>query len=152
MDNCAANRGFQCIKGLFFSLSFDVMDCSFWLEAKQFIFSRRGGNSFCISEKSRKMMLSLTISGGMVVWFSKVVEGCSRTSDKVCSFQTREGSRVFLVQRGQNSYGRFVKVMELGTGMGKGIIVIPEGHKGSGWAGYVTKLNEMIASFPPVSI
>lgn len=37
-----------------------------------------------------------------------------------------------------------MKFVEYGTGIWKGIIVIPEGWKGSGWSGFVRKMREMV--------
>lgn len=51
-----------------------------------------------------------------------------------------------MVQRGQNLSGRFVKLIEYGTGMGKRILVIPEGWRGSGWAGLVRNMRVMVGS------
>lgn len=97
-------------------------------------------------------MKSLYLSGGMVVWMSKVMEDCLRNSGKMDSYQSRrEGDRVFMVQRGHNSYGRFVKLIEYGTGTGKGILMNLEGRKGSGWAGFVRNMREMVGSPSSVS-
>lgn len=68
-----------------------------------------------------------------------------RLSGNKKSFQTKsEGNRVFVVQKCQTAFGRFVKLVEYGAGMGNGIIVIPEGRKGGGWAGFVRIIREMV--------
>lgn len=46
-----------------------------------------------------------------------------------------------MVQRGQNAFGSFVKLIEYGTKLGEGIIVVPEGKKGS-WLGWFCKESE----------
>lgn len=68
------------------------MDCSFWIESKRFVFSRKGGNSFCNSEKSRKIVKSLFLSREMVVQMAKVMEDYSRHYGHIASYHTkREG-------------------------------------------------------------
>lgn len=59
--------------------------------------------------------------------------------------------RVFMVQRGQNSSRRFVKLIEYGIGLGKGILVIFEGWRGCGWACFVRNSRDMVGSSSSVS-
>ncbi|XP_040997432.1 uncharacterized protein LOC121243380 [Juglans microcarpa x Juglans regia] len=68
-----------------------------------------------------------------------------RLSGNKVSFQTKgEGNGVFMVQKCQNAFDRFMKLLEFGTGMGNGIIVIPEGRIGGGWVGFVKLMREMV--------
>lgn len=114
---------------------------------------RNGGNLFCIIEKCRKFTKVLYLSRDVVVWMVKVVEESLKFSGNRAPYQTRmEGNRVFLIQICQNSYGRFVKLVELGTGKGKGIIAIPEGRNGSGWDGFVKKTSELVGSSSSVLV
>lgn len=67
-----------------------------------------------------------------MLWFVKAVEDSLQVSGTSGSFQyKREGNMVLLVQRGQNSYGRFLKLIEFRNGAKKGFLVIPKEHKGS---------------------
>lgn len=88
-----------------------------------------------------------------MVWLAKVVEDCLKFSGNRAPYQTkREGNRVFLIQLSQNMYGRFVQLVELGTGKGKGIIVIPEGINGIGWEGFVRKVRDLVGSSSSVFV
>lgn len=44
-----------------------------------------------------------------------------------------------------------MKLIEYDTGIGKGLLVIPEGRKGCGWDGFVTDMREMVGSSSSVS-
>lgn len=61
------------------------------------------------------------------------------------------GEQCILIQRSHNSHGRFVKVIEYGTGSGKGIIVNPKGCKGSGRVCFVEKLRVLVGKKYPTS-
>lgn len=94
---------------------------------------RSGRGNFCIVKKSRKFSNALLFGREVLVWFAKAIEECSTLWRKRAPYQTkREGNRVFLIQRCQNSFGRFIKLIELGTDKGNGIIDIPKGKNRSG--------------------
>lgn len=82
-------------------------------------------------------------------------QGCGGLFEVFWEKRIRTGTEgreaVFMVQRGQNSYARFEKLIEYGNGLGKYILVILEGQKGSGWAGFVRKIIEMVGSPSSVS-
>lgn len=66
---------------------------------------------------------------------------------KRAPYQTkREGNRVFLNQCCQNSYGMFMKLIQLGTGKGIGIIAIPKGIYGSRWDVFVKNVKSFVGS------
>lgn len=71
---------------------------------------------------------------------AKEMECLSPSGDTIICRMGREGNRVFLLQKSHESHGRFTELIEFCTGCGKGIIVIPEGWKGSCWAGFVRKI------------
>lgn len=56
----------------------------------------------------------------------------------------RDGNKVFLAQRGQNKFDRFLKLFEIGTGANKGFLVISKGHKVCGWVGFAKYAREMM--------
>lgn len=64
----------------------------------------------------------------------------------------REGDRIFMVQRGQNLNGRFLKQIEYCMGTGNGILVILEGQNDilvrelDGSTSYVSNCDNRIAS------
>ncbi|XP_040999402.1 uncharacterized protein LOC121245194 [Juglans microcarpa x Juglans regia] len=128
------------------------MDWSLRIESRIFVFRRKGGNMFCITEKRRKHTLSLYLSGGMVGWFAKEIEVYWKNLGKMVDYQTgREGDKVFMLQGSHNQSGMFLKMIEYGTGSGKGILVIPKGRRGSGLAGFVRYLREMVESSSAVT-
>lgn len=72
------------------------MDCSFWIEAKLFIFAKECDNLFCISEKSIKSRNSLYVSKGILEWMVKELKVCLRSPGEVGAFPMRwEGNSVF---------------------------------------------------------
>lgn len=91
--------------------------CSFFLLL--FMLRRSGRGNFCVVEKSRKFSKTLFFGREVLVWFSRVLEECLNSQGKKTSFQMkREGNIVFLFQRCENTFGRFGKLLELGTGKG----------------------------------
>lgn len=79
-------------------------------------------------EKSRKLSKAFFFGKDVMVWLAKVDEECSKFLGNWAPYQKkRDGNRVLLIQRCQNSYDKFIKLVELGTGNGKGIIAILEG-------------------------
>lgn len=109
------------------------MDCSFGLKSKLFMLRRCGGGIYYIVEKNRRFSNSLYLSRDVLTWFIQAMEDCVSPHNNRTSFQTkRDGNRVLLTQRCQNNVGRFIKLLELGTGKGKGIIAILEGANGKG--------------------
>lgn len=123
------------------------LECSVWIEAKLFELRSRGRGVYCIVEKCRKFKNAIYLCRDAVVWLAKAVENCSNFSGNRAPYQTRrEGNRAFLIQLCQNSYSRFVKLSELGTSKGRGIIAIPEGRNRSGWEVFVRKIRELVGS------
>lgn len=103
-------------------------------------------------KNSRKFSKALLFGREVLVWFAKAIEDCSTLRRNRTPYQTkREGNRVFLIQRCQNSFGRFIKLIELGTYKGNGIIDIPKGKNKSGWDVFVKKLKSFANSSTSIS-
>lgn len=121
------------------------MDHSFKIEAKLFIFRRKGENPLCISKKNRKFMKNLYISSDIVLWLAKVVEDSSSISSPYSHYQSKiEYSRVFLAQWGKNRFGNFIKLSKIGNGVSISQLIIPRGQNGGGWLDFVHYVREMV--------
>lgn len=109
---------------------------------------RRGGRGkFCIVEKCRKFLKSFFFDREVLVWLAKAVNISSKILDNRVPYQSkRVGNKFFLIQWCQNSYGRFIKLVELGTGNKKGIIAIPEGKNGNRCDIFVKKFKGFVGS------
>lgn len=84
-------------------------------------------------KKNRRFWNALYLSRDVLAWFIRAMEDCASTRNNRATVQTkRDGNRVFLMQRYQNHFERFIKLLELGTGKGKGIIAIPKESNGNG--------------------
>lgn len=85
--------------------------------------------------------MSLSISKDVLVWFVRAIEEFASSQGNRAPYRTnRDGKRVFLIQQRQNQFGRFIKLIELGTSKSNGIIALPEGLNGSGWNDFVKKV------------
>lgn len=60
------------------------------------------------------------------------------------------GDRVFVVHRGHNSFGRFIKLSVFGSGSRYDILVIPRGWNGRGWLVFAKKLRVLVGSYSSV--
>lgn len=122
------------------------MECSVLIEAK-FVLRRRGRGNFCIVEKCRKFSKAFFFGRDVMFWLAKAVEDCLKFLGNRAPYQTkREGNRFFLIQRCQNSFSKFIKLVEFGTGNGKGINANLEGKNGTRWDVFVKKLKGFVCS------
>jgi hypothetical protein len=67
------------------------------------------------------------------------------SEDFVKSF--RDGSKVTIIRRCGNSFGRFLEVAVYAVGGQRGMIVFPEGHDGRGWGCVFGELSKALAFF-----
>lgn len=131
-----------CIWYNVFSQFMFAMDRSVNIESKLFVLRKDGGERFGSVEKNRKFTMSLSISRDVLPWFVHAVEEFASSWENRTPYQTnRDGKRVFLSQRCQNHFGRFIRLIELGMGKSNNIIALLEGLNGRGWNDFVKMVN-----------
>lgn len=69
--------------------------------------------AICIVEKSKNFLKLLFVGREVLLWFVRAMEECSNFRGNRAPYQTkREGNKVFLIQHYQNSFGRFINLIE----------------------------------------
>ncbi|XP_075658265.1 transcription factor Pur-alpha 1-like [Castanea sativa] len=120
----------------------------FFVESKTFEFSVVEGGTYYmlrIFERNRDSLRSVFMGKEGAKRLLAIVEDLmSNVTTGNFARTFREGDKVFILQLGSNSYGRFFMILELVHGRRKGFIVVPEGKLGSGWRGFGLHLRKVI--------
>jgi hypothetical protein len=111
------------------------MESRFFVEAKSFLFSMvNGSNELRVVEKRKGFFGFVLLGWQCAAWLVSMVEEVLRNTvfeDFVKSYM--EGSKVTIVRRGRNRFGRFLEVAVYAMGDRRGMTLFPEGQDGRGW-------------------
>jgi hypothetical protein len=125
------------------------MENWFYVEAKSFLFSVGLGSTKLGVVEKRKAFVGVVLLGSRcIAWLLSMLEEAVHNpgyKDFVKSF--REGSKVTIVRRGENSSGHFLEVVVYDVGGRKGLVLFPEGRDGRGWScisGELSKVSSFI--------
>lgn len=117
------------------------------IEAKkfEFVLERGGDVAFLrVVERGRgfteRMSLGLESARSLVA----AVEGALKAKSPNFIKSFREVNKVFVVQKQSNERGGFLLISELGVGKRLGLIIVPEGRKGKGWADFLSTLKGVL--------
>ncbi len=138
MLDTAKRRSIQLEEAVVFSVKMGGSRF-FFIESKSFELSISGGGSFPmrIFEKGKDSVRSVFMGKMSANRFVKDLEDLySKTHHGDFVRTTREGDKVFIMQRCSNDKGQYVLVQEIQKGGRRGSIIIPEGRNGSGWQGF----------------
>jgi hypothetical protein len=110
------------------------MESRFYVEAKSFMFLMgEGSTELKVAEKRKAFPGVVLLGSRCTAWLLLMVEEVLRNpgvDDFVKSF--REGSKVTIVQRGGNRFGRFLEVAGYAVGGRRGLVLFPKGRDGQG--------------------
>jgi hypothetical protein len=116
----------------------------FWtVEAKAFEVRVRGGNTGVrINESSKKKKGSIFVRSEELVWLVGALEVVAE-ADKPEIFwdQSRAGLPRIQTQKRSNKHGRFLSIEEFEGRRRCGIVLVPEGRFGQGWARLMVELD-----------
>jgi hypothetical protein len=116
----------------------------FWtVEAKAFEVRVRGGNTGVrINESSKKKKGSIFVRREELVWLVGALEVVVE-ADKPEIFwdQSRTGLPRIQTQKRSNKHGRFLSIEEFEGRRRCGIVLVPEGRFGQGWASLMVELD-----------
>ena len=93
--------------------------CSFFIESKLFqLVVEEGGNFFAlrIFERGKHFMKSVFMGKSAALWLMKNIEHTVIGVNPKQFFTLREGDSAYTLQRGSNSFCRFLLVSELKVG------------------------------------
>jgi len=123
------------------------MESRFYVEAKSFLFSvGQGSLELKVAEKQKAFAMVVLLGSRCTVWLLLMVEEVLRNlgvDDFVKSF--REGSKVTIMWRGGNRFGRFLEVAIYAVGLRRGLVLFPKGHDGRGWSRVLGELSKVLA-------
>jgi hypothetical protein len=110
------------------------MESRFYVEAKSFLFSvGQGSVELMVEEKWKAFARVVLLGSRCIAWLLLTVEEFLRNSGVVDFIESfREGSKVTIVRRGGNKFGRFLQVAVYAVGGLRGLVLFPEGHDGRG--------------------
>jgi hypothetical protein len=116
----------------------------FWIvEAKAFEVRVRGGNTGVrINESSKKKKGSIFVRREELAWLVGALEVVA-DADKLEIFwdQSRAGLPRIQTQKRSNKHGRFLSIEEFEGRRRSGIVLVPEGRYGQGWARLMVELD-----------
>jgi hypothetical protein len=118
------------------------------VESKEFEVLIRGGDSGVrIYERSTKIKSSIFIRRDELAWLLEALEEVTEgKTSKVFWDQSRAGDPRCIIQKCSNRHGRFLKIEEFDGRRKNGIILIPEGRFGLGWARLTVELDRANAT------
>lgn len=102
------------------------------IESKLFSLAKDGGG-LVITEESWRVKSRLSLGPSTVHWLAKALIDCSKEVKHGLFTSIREGSQSFLAQRCSNGRGRYIVVVEYGSGGRRNSVIVPEEKDGSGW-------------------
>jgi hypothetical protein len=112
------------------------MECHFSVEAKNFSFLAKADASKLRLKERRKGFYGYVFLGFQCSeWLLATVEEALKAlvkKDFVSSY--REDVKALVVNGGGNKAGHYLEVADYAESVRKGVIWIPEGHKGWGWS------------------
>lgn len=112
-----------------------IFNCRFRVEAKEFTVSVNELGTVRMTEWSSKISTAICMGRFGALWMVNMVNKL-RAADKTNDFTAKfsESSRAFLVQRCANSRGRYLVIAQYGERRRRGVVMVPEGVNGRGWA------------------
>jgi hypothetical protein len=118
-------------------------DRSWSVEAKIFELQIKGGDTGVrIFERSKQRMSSIFIRRDEVAWLVGALEEVAEAEKPVVFWdQSRAGHPRIITQKRSNRHGRFLSIEEFDGRRRSGIILIPEGRYGQGWARLMVELD-----------
>jgi hypothetical protein len=116
-------------------LPFGDMENWFYVEAKSFLFSvGLGIAKLRVVEKRKAFVGAILLGSHCIVGLLSMLEEALCNPGLVDFVKSyREGSKVTIVRRGENSASRFLEVAVYDMGGRKGLVLFPEGRNGRGW-------------------
>uniref|UniRef100_A0A2N9H0K3 Reverse transcriptase domain-containing protein n=1 Tax=Fagus sylvatica TaxID=28930 RepID=A0A2N9H0K3_FAGSY len=120
---------------------------NFRIESKRFDLSLNGTGSkqVQISESGRKHVRNIYLGLAGAKWIGQCVEeNIVREKDQAFIRTCGENGKTYVSRRCSNDYGRYLEFTECGRGGSRGIVVIPEGRKQSGWRGFGKELQLLL--------
>ena len=120
---------------------------SFRFESKRFDIELevRGPYQVKFSERDKYHQCIVLMGKEGAWWLGRcLAENITREGEKAFVHTFLENGKTYVNCRDSNSYGRFIKVTECGSGGCRGRIVILEGQKQSGWRGFLKDLQLLL--------
>ena len=120
---------------------------SFFIESKFFqLVVEEGGNFFSlrIFERGKYFMQSVFMGKNATRWLMQSLEHTVIGVNPKHFFMLREGDTAYTVQRGSNSFGQYLLVIELKVGGMRRSIIIPVGKAQQGWRAFGIELRRML--------
>lgn len=126
----AQNNGKQTYSG-----GIKVFNSRFRVKVKEFVVSVTDSEFIKLSEWGSKVSDAICLGRYGAVWMMNMLDKLrmvDRMEDFVAKF--KESSRAFLAQRCANKRGRFLMIAQYRERHRKGVVMVPEGANGEGWA------------------
>lgn len=112
-----------------------IFNSCFRVKAKEFAVSVNNFGTVRMTERGSKILIAICMKRFGAFWILNMVNKL-RTADKTKDFLAKfnGSSRTFLAQRCANSRGGYLIIAHYGERSWRGVVMVPEGANGEGWA------------------
>jgi len=120
------------------------------VEAKYFSFLVKSEGSDLRLEERRKGFCGVIFLGVQASeWLLATIKEALKASGRGLVKYFREDIKALMVRGGENKSGRYIEVVVFAEGGRKGIMWLPEGRKGGGWARVADEMRKLISFLGP---